>query len=180
MYAARVRKDLDRPAFRRAFQSILNRHEILRTTYAMQEGIPVQRVHPFQAFDFQLIDARNWNQDELDARIQSLADVPFDLEQGPVLRVHLLERTGDQHVMLFVVHHIALDFWAFDLLFDELELLYREETTGAQPNLPAIKANYFDFVSWQEHILNALPGRTDVGLLAARIARPVTSARSPD
>ena len=33
--------------------------------------------------------------------------------------------------MLFVVHHIALDFWAFDLLFDELELFYREETTGA-------------------------------------------------
>ncbi len=158
MYAARVRADLDHQAFCRAFQSLLNRHEILRTTYALHDGTPLQCVRPFQTFDLQVVDARHWNQDELEAGIQTLADIPFDLKHGPVLRVHLLERTGAQHIMLFVVHHIAIDFWAFDLLLGELELFYREETTGEQTNLPVPKATYHDFVRWQEQILEHSEG----------------------
>ncbi len=153
MYAARVRAEVDENALCRAFQAIVDRHEILRTTYDTAGGSPVQKIHPFQPFDLISIDARDWSQGKLDAEIQSLSSLPFDLQQGPVLRVTLLQRRGDHHVLLLVVHHIALDFWSFDLLFDELELFYRHEITGEDPGLPATQATYHDFVRWQQQIL---------------------------
>ena len=94
----------------------------------------------------------------LHLEIQSVADDPFDLEQGPFIRVQLFERSGNHHVLLFVAHHIALDFWAFDLLFDELELLYCQEITGEKAKLPAAKVSYTDFVLWQEQILDGEEG----------------------
>jgi acyl-CoA synthetase (AMP-forming)/AMP-acid ligase II/acyl carrier protein len=154
LYGCRVRADLDREAFCRAFAKILKRHEVLRTIYATVDGMPVQQVHPFEEFNLQVVDARSWSQEELDAETQSLANVPFDLESGPVIRVHLLERGEGGHVMLVVVHHIALDFWSLDLLIDELELFYREETTGQPATIPATKATYHDFVQWQSHALH--------------------------
>jgi amino acid adenylation domain-containing protein len=160
MYAAQVPAGFDRAAFQRAFQSLLDRHETLRTTFAIADGHPVQQIHPSQKFELQTVDARGWQQEKFDADLQAAADVPFDLEQGPVLRVQLFERHGDHHVLLFTVHHIALDFWAFDLLLDELERTYRQEVTGIQQKLPAAAVSYRNFVSWQEQMLNRAEGRT--------------------
>ncbi|NIP84071.1 MAG: non-ribosomal peptide synthetase, partial [Planctomycetales bacterium] len=136
MYAARLRPDFDRAAFRRAFQALINRHAVLRTTYGMEAGAPVQKVHAYQELPWDVIDARQWSWDKLQEELQFQADIPFELEEGPVIRVLLFERPeGEKPVVLFVVHHIALDFWSFDLLFDELEALYRQEVTGRDASL---------------------------------------------
>ncbi len=159
MYATRVNAGFDRAAFCRAFQTILDRHEILRTTYSMLDGMPTQKVHPRQAFQMQTLDARDWQQEKLDATIESVADEPFDLENGPIIRVQLFERKGNHHVLLFTVHHIALDFWSFDLLFDELELLHREETTGRKSDFSQTGIPYADFVRRQQQIMDGKEGQ---------------------
>ncbi len=159
MYAARVSADFDREAFRRAFQSLLGRHETLRTTYSTVDDRLVQRIHPYQDFELQIVDARHWQADVLETQLQSAADAPFDLEQGPVVRVQLFERHGEHHILLFTVHHVALDFWSFDVLFDELETLYRKEAGGQKRNLPPAKATYRDFVRWQEDWLESSEGQ---------------------
>ncbi len=158
MYAAHVRGDLDRGAFLQAFQKVVDRHASLRTTYGTKQGRPTQFVHPKRKLEIQSIDAANWDQDELDYRIQIEADKPFDLEQGPVIRVQLFERPGRRHVLLFTSHHIALDFWAFDLLFEELEARYREEVTGTPANLRAPKIQFTDYVAWQQKMLAGKAG----------------------
>jgi amino acid adenylation domain-containing protein len=158
MYAAHVRGDVDRDALQRAFQKVIDRHGALRTTYGTKHGRPTQFVHPRHKLEIQLIDAANWDQDELDYRIQVEADKPFDLEKGPVIRVQLFDRPGQRHVLLFTSHHIALDFWAFDLLFEELEARYREEVSGTPANLRAPKIQFTDYVAWQQKMLAGKDG----------------------
>ncbi len=158
MCAAQVRTDFDRNAFCRSMQTIINRHEVLRTTYSTNNGLPVQNVHSYQKFELQTVDARDWKQVQLDAEIQSGADAPFDLESGPVIRVTLFQRSGNRHILLFVVHHMALDFWSLDLLFDELQAIYRQEVTGEKAKLASVNVSYSDFVRWQERFLEGEEG----------------------
>jgi len=158
MYAAHIRGDADQQALERAFQQLVDRHAVLRTTYTMKDGVPTQVIRPDSKFELQRVDARAWEWNELQEKIQQSADVPFDLEAGPVMRVELFERAEGNNVLLMTAAHIALDFWAFDLLFDELDLLYREEVTGQPANLNPVGVNYTDFVKWQEKMLDGDEG----------------------
>src|SRR5665213_503734 len=110
-FAERIRSDLDVPAFRRAFQALVDRHPSLRTTIAVQSGNPVQRVHERQSVHFEEIDASSWTEDELQTRLVEETQRPFDLERGPVLRAGLFTRSAHEHILLLVIHHIVVDFW---------------------------------------------------------------------
>jgi amino acid adenylation domain-containing protein len=159
MCAAYVTPDLDRDALQRAFRQIVERHAILRTTYSGDGGIPRQTVHPSGDFQLECVNSRGWDEQYLNEQMQVAADVAFDLERGPVLRAHLFERADGRHVLLMTAAHIALDFWSFDLLFDELEQLYRQEITGIPVDLDPVAAEYSDFVSWQRQMLDGNEGR---------------------
>jgi amino acid adenylation domain-containing protein len=135
-YAGRIAGELDLPALKRAAQALVDRHPTLRTTYAERDGQPVQLVHP----QWPVRIARHHlgpEQSELDDWIRRETDRPFDLYTGPVLRLTLLERTTQDHVLLLAVHHIAVDFWSIDVLLDELRLLYAAEHGAAPPPPPA-------------------------------------------
>src|SRR5579863_10550090 len=67
-FAGRIRSDLDIPAFRRAFQTLVDRHPSLRTTIAVRTGKPVQQIHDYQPVHIEQIDASNWSEDELQTR----------------------------------------------------------------------------------------------------------------
>lgn len=158
MYAAHVRADVDVVALTSAFQMLVQRHAALRTTFQTVGGLPVQQVHPTLEVLLEREDARELNWDELNQRIQSEADKPFDLQQGPVFRLRLFERRGDTHVFLFTSAHIVSDFWSFDLLFDELEIVYRAEVTGESAELSPTQFEYASFVQWQEEMLQSEQG----------------------
>lgn len=158
MYAAHVRADVDSAALARAFQVAVNRHATLRTDFKTVHGLPVQQVHPDLELVLERQDVRDLDWEQLNQRIQAEADRPFDLEQGPVFRLRLLERHGKTHVLLFTSAHIVSDFWSFDLLFDELELLYQAEITGQPAVLSALNYEYTNFVQWQEKMLEGEQG----------------------
>ncbi len=153
MYAARVRADLRRDALGRAFQRLVDRHAALRTTYGTQNGVPVAWVHPHRSLSLTTIAASTWDEQSLQRQINAEADRPLDLEQDFMVRVCLFERSGPWHVLLVTAAHIAVDFWSLDLLCDELQRLYREETTGQPAALGPPRAQYTDFVRWQERML---------------------------
>ncbi len=148
-YAGRIRGELDVPALERAVQALVDRHPALRTTYAERDGQPVQLVHP----QWPVQIARHHlgpGQSELDDWIRRETDRPFDLYTGPVLRVTLLERTPQEHVLLLVVHHIAVDFWSIDVILDELRLLY----AGGHGEAPPAPAETFvDYADRQARML---------------------------
>ncbi len=152
MYAARVRSALDFPVLRHALQKLVQRHPILSATYTMQDGDPAQRFHTTRPLPFEVIDASNWSEEQLLQKIEEEGDRPFDLEQGPVLRSTLYMLTPTNYVFELAFHHVALDFWSFELLIDELSVLYAAEKLSIQP--PATGGwQYSDFVRWQTEML---------------------------
>ncbi|WP_189533544.1 non-ribosomal peptide synthetase [Streptomyces roseolilacinus] len=124
----RIRGALDVPALERALAGVVARHEVLRTRFAAVGGEPVPQVDPPGGFTLGRVEVGG--ADELFA--QELTR-PLDLTEEPPLRA-VLARTGpDEHLLLVVVHHIAVDGWSWDILLRELSAGYRGEEVAAPP-----------------------------------------------
>ncbi|MBV8856906.1 MAG: amino acid adenylation domain-containing protein, partial [Acidobacteria bacterium] len=156
--AVRVAGGLDVAALRRAFQKLVDRHESLRTTFTSEMGEPVRRVSPAAEVSFEARDASALCEAELSARLSEEAHRPFDLEAGPLLRVHVFGRGAEGHVLLLVMHHIVADFWSVGVLLRELAALYGAELSGASAPLDAPAATFDEYVRRQEALMASAEG----------------------
>ncbi|HEX8560038.1 MAG TPA: condensation domain-containing protein, partial [Pyrinomonadaceae bacterium] len=157
-YAARIRSGLDVDCLRLAFQELTDRHESLRTTFEAGDGGPVRRVHEHAAVYFQEEDAAGLDEARLQERVAAEARRPFDLERGPLLKVHLFARPAGEYVLLLTAHHIVLDFWSLAVLTQELGVLYGARRSGALAELPPLARVYSDYVRWQEELARSEEG----------------------
>ncbi|NRB47204.1 MAG: amino acid adenylation domain-containing protein [Saprospiraceae bacterium] len=146
----RLLGDLDKPVFDYAFQEIIARHEILRTVYLQQEGRPYQQILAPQQWainwrrqaDFGSKQAwEHWLEEEIKR--------PFDLTKDFPIRVHMLERSEKEHVLVLILHHIASDGWSNAILIDELAELYRAKQVGRATILSPLPTQYADYAIWQ-------------------------------
>ena len=151
-YAGQISGELDVPALESAIQALVDRNAILRTTYAVRDGQPVQLVHPHWRVRMARHDLGP-DETELEDWIRRESNRPFDLEIGPVFRLTLLRRGPQEHILLLVMHHIAVDFWSIDVMLDELRLLYAAQH-GAELPTPC-QERYVDHVDRQ---IRALEG----------------------
>jgi amino acid adenylation domain-containing protein len=108
--AARIPASFDLDALRRAFQALVDRHPALRTTFHIEDGEPVKRVHESVDVDFLVADGQ----------IEDEVFRPFDLENGPLLRVRIFQEPSGERVMLLVIHHLIADFWSLAVMMREL------------------------------------------------------------
>ena len=150
--AVRLRGPLDVAAMRRAFQALVDRHPSLRTTFHEAEGRPFQRVHPRQEVSVSVVDAAGWEEAALQERLVQESHTPFDLENGPTARAVLYRRADDDHVLLFLMHHIIVDIWSLVQVTQEFSLLYAAERAGVAAPLPPA-GGYAAFVRWQAELL---------------------------
>jgi alpha-ketoglutarate-dependent taurine dioxygenase len=157
--AVRLTGSLNCSALTRSINEIVRRHEILRTTFPMCEGEPLQVIAPAWEISLPLIDLRGLDpvgrlrkRDEL---IVEQTARSFDLAHGPLLRVKLL-RSGDaEHILLLTMHHIVSDAWSTGILVHELTTLYRVFSIGRPSPLPKLPIQYADFAYWQRRVLPA-------------------------
>jgi hypothetical protein len=138
----------------RSIAEIVRRHEIWRTTYAIQNGQPVQVVHPAGGFDLPVNDLRNLPEDECEARAGALGTEdsrePFDLTRGPLFRARLVTLRDDQHRLYLTAHQSIIDgISVFDLFPSELTTLYQAFVSGRPSPLPELENQFGDFASWQ-------------------------------
>ena len=152
VYAARIASEVNATGLKVAFQAVMDRHPCLRTTYTAIDGEPAQVVHDFVEAPFHAIDASNWSLETLSDRMNKEADVPFDLERGPVLRAHLFVRSTKEHCLLITAHHIAVDALSMDVLTQDLCKLYNREALRPLP------LQYADYVRWQVETLASTRG----------------------
>ncbi|MEH1980837.1 MAG: amino acid adenylation domain-containing protein [Nostoc sp.] len=152
-FTVRIRSGLNVPALQRACQKLILRHPTLRTTFGQGKAEPWQKVHEYQEVCFEETNAATWNWDELTKRAIAAYRLPFDLEQGSVLRVNLFTRSPQDYVFLLTIHHIAVDGFSFGIILDELRLLYQAENSGQEISLPPVSWQYQDFVQWQHQML---------------------------
>jgi amino acid adenylation domain-containing protein/thioester reductase-like protein len=147
--AVRLLGELDRAALRRAFAELMARHAVLRTTFHLVQGAPMQTVHEQLPLPFEEVDASSWTEEALQVQLEDAAFRSFDLEHGPAFRVLLLRRSSTETIALVAVHHIVTDFWSMTLLGSETLALYAAEKNGVPAELSALPTSYADFVQWR-------------------------------
>jgi amino acid adenylation domain-containing protein len=155
VHAVRIRSDLDISLLRGAFQVLVDRHPMLRTTFVSREGEPVQLIHEQGEVDFHQEDASEWSEEDLNERLAEEAHRVFDLERGPLLRVHVFSRSPTEHVLMLAAHHIVVDLWSLAVLISELGILFT--SPDGLGSLPPLGLHYPDYVKWQTEML-AGPG----------------------
>jgi hypothetical protein len=155
--AVRLTGRLKAPALEQTLSEINRRHEILRTTYAVVEGQPVQVISPAERLALQVVGLKDLTHAEREAKAERLATDEswrsFNLSAGPVLRTTLLKLDEDEHVMLFTLHHIAGDGASLGVLIRELTTLYHAYAGGEPSPLPELPIQYADFAVWQRERL---------------------------
>jgi amino acid adenylation domain-containing protein/FkbM family methyltransferase len=154
--AARIQGALDTSALENAFLALARRHASLRSTFDVVAGQPVQRIHEHLPLHFEKIDASSWS--ELDEWCGEEALRPFDFGAGPLWRVSLLKRRNDEHVLLIVAHHIIVDFWSLNVMWQELGELYTAQRQKRQPRLPVLESQYADYARRQAELLDGPEG----------------------
>ncbi|MHB1059850.1 MAG: non-ribosomal peptide synthetase, partial [Rhodanobacter sp.] len=146
--ALRLRGALDGDALQRALDTLLARHEVLRTTFAEVDGEPVQMIRPAGPLLLQRQDLRDLPPDDRDAVAAAIAleeaATPFDLANDVMVRCRLLTLDSLEHVLLVTMHHIASDGWSIDVFVRELSLGY-----SAPEDLPPTRLQYADYAAWQ-------------------------------
>ncbi|MEM7126667.1 MAG: amino acid adenylation domain-containing protein [Chloroflexota bacterium] len=158
-FAVRLQGELNKEVLRRSVETIINRHEALRTTFTMEDGRPVQVIGPEQKLDIPVTDISDLlakvRERQLTQLLSDDANRPFDLAEGPLFRTQLIRLAKEEHVFLFNVHHIVFDGWSLGCLYRELDVLYATYLDGKDASLPELPAQYVDFTYWQNERLES-------------------------
>ena len=159
--AMRLSGLLELSRLRAALNAIIVRHETLRTTFAEENGRPVQKIRPILDLEIPLVDLTAVAGSQRETTVRELAEAEgsrgFDLSRGPLVRTLLLRGAEREHVMVFNLHHIVTDGWSMGILVRELKALYQadpEQSSDVEQNgLPELPVQYADFATWQRQWL---------------------------
>jgi aspartate racemase len=148
-----IKGPLDTGAFEKSINEIIRRHEILRTTFNVVDGKPVQWITPRLVVAVPVMDLRDLSEGERQDRFKRMRDEEnhrsFDLKRGPLIRATLLRLDVDDHVLLLNIHHIVTDCWSLGVFFHELAALYASFSKGIPTSIPELPRQYGDFAHWQ-------------------------------
>jgi amino acid adenylation domain-containing protein len=154
----RVPATLDEAMLRRAFELVVERHEILRTRLVLVDGTPFQEVFEPRPFELTVADLRSLPRVEAQARadelLGELVGRVFSLTGDVLLRAAIVHLAPDEDLLLVVFHHMGSDHLAAGLLFAELNEAYRALSEGRVPQLPELPIQYSDFAEWQRRRLD--------------------------
>jgi amino acid adenylation domain-containing protein len=160
--ALRLRGALSIDALRMALQSVIGRHEVLRTTYPCPQGVPVQTIAPQGVIELPVVDLRDLAEPERESRVQQIAAEEafhlIDLSVDLPVRALLLRLAPEEHVLVVTVHHIAFDGWTKSIFFRELSVFYKAAVTNSPPDLPNLPIQYADYATWQRRLLEGEAG----------------------
>ena len=148
---------LDQVALEKSLTELLDRHEILRTTFPMVDGQPIQEIAAPSWVSLSCEDLQGLSSDEQMATFRELAIATatqaFDLAQGPLIQFSLVKLGTQDHILLLKMHHIIYDGWSLSVFFRELSELYHCFSQGLPSPLSPLSIQYADFAVWQRQWL---------------------------
>ncbi len=151
--AIRIHGPLSHEVLEKTFTEMVRRHEVLRTTFPMVDGRPIQHIHAPSAFRIPKVDLRKFEGAELEREVDSLilreGQRPFDLAHGPLLRVTAACLGAEEHVVILNEHHLIHDGWAQGVLIREFLALYRAFAKGEPSPLNDLRLQFADLAYWQ-------------------------------
>lgn len=157
--AMEVTGELNYTALTQAFQIVIDRYEILRTSFYTKEGIPHQRIEDSLDFKLNII---NLEQESLELKDKLVLDLLFDfakqnfiLENAPLFRVLCLELHPKVTVLSFVIHHLLCDNWSLTLLIQEILDLFYQISNDKSVEVVKPKFQYADYCFWEKELLSS-------------------------
>ncbi|MEO5726581.1 MAG: amino acid adenylation domain-containing protein, partial [Byssovorax sp.] len=142
----------------RAFREVIRRHEVLRTTFALHDGRPIQVIHEDVTASLPVVNiaARDLAVRDAEARtaVREEAARPFNLETGPMVHGHILRLGVEDHVLLLTMHHIVSDAATRTIFQRELLALYTAFEQGRPSPLAELPIQYADYAGWQRKWLD--------------------------
>ncbi len=151
--AQHIKGPLDPDALENAYREIVRRHEAWRTAFRAIEGKPMQVVLPELDVTMERIDLRHLPQEErrqmADRLMWERTRIPFDLAEPPLFRILLLQIDDEEHIKLWVTHHLITDRITYMVTDKELLQLYMSIVTEQPIHLPLPDVQYADWAEWQ-------------------------------
>ncbi|MEO1429998.1 MAG: amino acid adenylation domain-containing protein [Cyanobacteria bacterium J06633_8] len=151
-----------------SLNKIIQRHEILRSSFTIEKDEPIQQVYPplnlQKQLKLPLIDLQALSTQQQEQHIKQLiketATQPFDLSKIPLFRTKLIKLNPKENVLLFTMHHIISDYFSMRLLIRELAVIYQFLTNqysskGETLQLPELSLQYGDYATWEQEWLKS-------------------------
>jgi amino acid adenylation domain-containing protein/FkbH-like protein len=175
--AIRLSGALALSALEQSLNTIVQRHEALRTTFSAVDGKPTQIIAPFLKLNMQMVQVPDLPEPVRVKEIRRLAFEearrPFDFVNGPLIRAMLLRESATRHVLLLTVHHLVADGWSTEVLYHELGVLYRALLRGQPSPLPDLRIQYVDYALWQRRWLQGEALESQLGYWKEKLTRPL-------
>ncbi len=157
-YALRLHGTIRRDLLNQAFNEVIERQEVLRTTFPTRGDQAKQAIAAELILEIPLTDLSRLEgaarEAEVNRLIKEESNRPFQLAQGPLIRAGLLQLSEREHVLLFNLHHIIGDGWSMRVLTRELWAAYSARCAGTPNPLPVPEIQYADFAHWQRELLS--------------------------
>ncbi len=136
-----------------ALNAVVERHEVLRTTFPASDGDPRQHIIatldvPIECIDLTHLPESGRN-DPFMRALRERSARPFDLTRGPLIRAALARLAEEDNVFLLCMHHIVADGWSLGVLTRELDIAYKSMTLGQPSTAPCLSLQYADYALWQ-------------------------------
>jgi len=167
IYIQELKGDLDARLLNKTLQTLIERHELLRTNFIELDGLPKQVIHPLVKVSLKTIDLSNLIKSDKETQINKIirkeAERPFKLEKGNLFRFTLIKKSFDNYIFIPVMHHIIEDKMTMIIFWKELSLVYDAYLNNrANPLLP-LSLQYRDYAKWDRspaHIKKMIENET--------------------
>ncbi|MGY4103361.1 amino acid adenylation domain-containing protein [Nocardia sp. R16R-3T] len=152
-FAVRVDGPLDLEALTSALTDIVARHEVLRTVFPDNGGVPYQSVLPAGPIEVPVTELNDPRR--LRAELAAAGDHCFAVDSELLIRPRIFVLDSKSHVLSLLVHHLVADHWSFRTILDDLATAYRARTEGIAPDWKPLQVQYADYALWQREVLDS-------------------------
>ncbi len=148
---------LNKIAFEKSFNYIIDRHESLRTVFTLENGEPRQKILEKPDFYIKYIDLKKTTDKEkkLKLLVEEDLSTPFNLEKGPLLRLKFIEIEDEKNLLVLNMHHIISDGWSMNIFVREFLTFYNSFKEGINPEFEALSIHYKDYSVWQNNLMES-------------------------
>ncbi len=158
-FVLKITGELRTDILEKSINSIIRRHEILRTSFPVVDGTPFQKINKFKPINIPVInlnnDSHNYKELELSNVMAQKAQKPFELDGESFLKIILYKKADKEYNLLIITHHLVADGWSIRTFVKELAEFYTSFINETLPNLPELSIQYADYSIWQKNYQNS-------------------------
>ncbi|TFG60648.1 MAG: non-ribosomal peptide synthetase, partial [Nitrospirales bacterium] len=171
------------PILEASLQLLVQRHAALRTTFKLEQDVPVQIISPEVTVSLSLLDLQSFaateQSQEVDRILHEEAHLPFDLTIGPLFRFRVFNLAAENHIFLVTLHHIISDGWSMGVFLRELTTAYAALVAKELPSLPELPIQYADYAVWQRDYLQGTELEGQLAYWREQLQAPLTPLALP-